>query len=311
MAPLALESTFNSSLLLCRSCRIFARNVRSLTITHKNSSIRPESPRFIEIPEPVQEDYRPKPRVKGTLPVPREIFPRRRPDKPSRFYLEDATPEPKPKVDNGNVRPDLTQVERIAWKRHMATRRRRNLREGLVELYQRKQQTDRAVAARSNYKVMERDHLISQATREDERLTNPTIIKAMQPVRGAIIPNPNGEQRLAAKREKAEAVRAGKQETRQDALQSLYLNARSFITNEEQLRAEIERVFPAGNNTAWKSENAVGENIWNLGLPPTIGDMLYDINQGDVSLAQGSSTKHGEVAQKRIGKIADALGFKT
>jgi hypothetical protein len=308
MSHPALEATFNSSLLRSRSCQTFARSIRSFASTPTYSNIPPESPRYIEVPQPVQEDYQPKPRVKGTLPVPRELFPRRRPDKPSRFYREDATPEPKSRSED--IREDLPHAEAIAWRKRMASVRRKNLREGLVELYRRKQRTDRAIAQRSEYKAAERDHLITQAEREDERLTNSTVIQEMMLVRGAEIPDPNREQRLATKRANAEAQEARKLEERKDALQTLYLNARNFITNEQQLQAEIDRVFPETNNPAWRSENRPGDNIWNIGLPPSIGDMLKEVDQGDLSLSQGSA-KHADLAQKRIRKIADVLGFKS
>lgn len=188
----------------------------------------------------------------------------------------------------------------------MAATRRRNLREGLLELHQRKLRTDRKIAARSNYKQARRDELVHQAEREDQRLTNASIPQSLQPINTSSLPDPDREERLAESRALVEAKKAAKQGERQDALHTLYMNARNFITNEAQLVAEIEKVFPEGQNPEWSTSSAWGYNIWNLGTPPTVQAMVNAINRKDDRSALGG-TKHWEVSQKRVKRLAEEL----
>jgi hypothetical protein len=228
--------------------------------------------------------------------VPRELFPSRRPDKPSSAYIAAATP--KPSSDAAKVKPGHPHFEHIEWKRKMAIARRKNLREGLLELYRRKERTDRAIAARSDHKQSQRQQILHQDQREDERLTSPTTVEVMKPLRSSVLPDPDGEERLARSIANVQARRGQKQEQARDALHTLYMNARKFITTEEQLVAEIERVFPAKNNPDWTNDQQAGDNIWNLGAPPTVESMVN---------ARKSELAQWDLVQKRVQKIAEEL----
>ncbi|KAJ9198396.1 hypothetical protein DTO166G4_2181 [Paecilomyces variotii] len=280
---------------LFRSSRTLTTQVRGFA---SSSCLRvgPESPNFIEVPRSIQPDLPSKPQVKGTLPVPREIFPARRVDKPTEAYINDATPLPSREL---NVSPDDPHVEYNVWKRKMAEARRKNLRQGLLELHRRKQRTDRLMEKRSRDKQVQRERILSQPEREDERLTRPSIVQAMQPVRTPILPDPDREARLARSRALLEIKEAEKKAERQDYVHSLYMNARKFITTEAQLAAEIERVFPEGENDAWRNDHQPGENIWNLGVPPTI--------QSSVNDAKKSEAARWDVIQGRVKKLGEQI----
>jgi hypothetical protein len=130
---------------LSRSCRAAKVPVRGFS-TSSSLRVGPESPNYIEVPRTLQPDLPQRPRVKGTLPVPREIFPARRADKLTWAYISAATPEP---TRVKTIRKDDPHAESIEWKRRMAESRRNNLREGLQELYTRKQTTDQSMTRRS------------------------------------------------------------------------------------------------------------------------------------------------------------------
>ncbi|EEH47037.1 uncharacterized protein PADG_03135 [Paracoccidioides brasiliensis Pb18] len=284
-----------SAMSLCRPCRSARAQVRAFSST-PSPMVRPESPKFIEIPRPIQPYYPIKPAVKGVLPVPRELFPPRRPDKPTTAYVEAATPEPssnKPKLQPGDP-----QFDYVEWKKRMAAIRRQNLREGLVELYARKQKSDAYRAKRSSAKIAQRERILAQGPREDDRLMQPSTIQVMKPSKMPILPDPNVEQRLEASRLKYASKQQSKRQQRIDSLHSLYMNARNFIINEEQLNAEIERVFPEGENPAWTNDEDVGENIWNLGPPSTIESLVHK------GKTQATIWSLGE---KRVKKIAEEL----
>ncbi|CAK38644.1 hypothetical protein CBS63078_10302 [Aspergillus niger] len=280
---------------LFRNCRAATVQFRGFT---SSSCLRvgPESPNFVDIPQPIQPDLPSKPRVKGTLPVPRELFPARRKDKPTEAYINAATPLP---TKETKLDPNDPNTEYIEWKKRMAEMRRKNLREGLLELHTRKQRTDKTMMQRSLEKQKRRDRILRQPEREDQRLTRNSVIQDMLPKHTAVLPDPDRETRLAESKARLEYQQAVKEAERQDNLQELYMNARNFITTEAQLLAEIERVFPEGENEAWRSDHQEGENIWNLGVPPTV--------QGIVNETRKSETARWDVIQDRVKQLGEQI----
>ncbi|KAB8239601.1 hypothetical protein ETB97_007451 [Aspergillus alliaceus] len=275
------------------SCRAASVQVRGFT---SSASLRvgPESPNFVDVPRTIQPDLPSKQHVKGTLPVPREIFPVRRADKPSEEYISAATPLPS---KENKVDPNDPHAQYINWKRRMADMRRQNLREGLLELHSRKQRTDKSMMQRSADKQKRRERIFRQPEREDERLTRPSVVQEMLPKRTPVLPDPNREERLALSHARLEAINAQKQAEQRDSLQTLYMNARNFITTEAQLAAEIDRVFPEGENEAWRNDHQQGENIWNLGVPPTVQSIVNESRKSEAArwdLIQGRVKKLGE-----------------
>ncbi|RFU34534.1 hypothetical protein B7463_g1775, partial [Scytalidium lignicola] len=296
--PSLVSRSSLSSLARCQSCTA-SIPFRNFSTSSSLSKIFPESPKFIEIPTPPQRDAIPPRDIKGTLPSPRNIFPTRGPKKTDPEYLAAATQEP---VAHHHL--SKPQNEYIAWKRRMAEWRRTNLREGIVELHERKIRQDKRVASRSQWKRKERDQRFNAPIREDERLTNPTITAAMSKLQVGPLPDPDREVRLAEKAERAKAKEAMREEARRDALHTLYMHARSFITTEQQLDAEIEKIFvefPFGQVHEGKT------NIWDaLGAPPTVQDMLSTINNTQRS-AVAYHAGPADLTGKRIKRIAEEL----
>ncbi|KAF7714417.1 Uncharacterized protein PECH_001358 [Penicillium ucsense] len=263
-----------------------------------SSSLRagPESPHFVDVPRVVQAGPPTKPRVRGTLPVPRELFPARRTDKPHKAYLDAVTPLPSTEP---TVNPKSSDPEKQAFRLKMAAVRRKNLREGLQTLYKRKQIAEQTMFNRSLDKQMRRERVLQQPEPEDERLTRSSIVSAMQAQPHKVLADPNRDEQLALSRARLEAKQAEKDAIRRDHLQSLYMNARTFIINEQQLAAEIDRVFPEGENEAWRNDHQHGENIWNLGTPPTV--------QSIVNETRKSETARWDVIQDRVKKLGEQI----
>src|SRR6201996_3105373 len=114
---------------ICRSCRhrLLKPSLRTFSTSSARSYIPPESPAYIDVPQPLQQVRDIKPRAKGILPLPRELFPARRPDKPSQKYLDNVTRDPLPQ----NYRPENELTETGRYKRRMAEMRKSQLRSGL------------------------------------------------------------------------------------------------------------------------------------------------------------------------------------
>ncbi|OQD70619.1 hypothetical protein PENDEC_c022G01015 [Penicillium decumbens] len=278
-----------------RNSRTATRQVRGFS-TSANLRIGPESPHFIEAPRPVQPSNPAKPHVKGTLPVPRELFPARRQDKPRKTYLDAATPLP---LIERKVNIKSADPEKQAFKIKMAELRRSNLREGLRKLYKRKQIAEQTVFERSLENQARRERVLQQPEPEDERLTRSSVVEAMQPQKGAALSDPNREARLALSQARMEAKQAQKASIQQENIHSLYMNARTFIVTEEQLAAEIDRAFPEGENEAWRNDHQQGENIWNLGMPPTVQHL--------VNASRRSETGRWDVIQDRLKKLGEQI----
>ena len=275
MSPRSVRLTSPALRLRCVCDRSFQQHFstsRNRTVPELStfSKYPPEHPRFIEIPRPVQPQSVPRPYVKGRLPVPRQIFPESAPHKISPDHLSLTTPEPLPY--NLERTPDERSKDIVEYKSRQADQRRRNFREGIRELHDRKGRVDRAVAARSARKIALNHAAQTAPEREDERLTNPTVLELDMPPRKMMIPDPNRERNLAIKRENVAMAQADQERERTEALHALYVNATSFITNQEQLDKAIDEAFDDTAN--FTNEETRGFNIWHHGEPETTAQML-------------------------------------
>ena len=200
--------------------------------------------------------------------------------------------------------------ERTRYNVRAGTTRKRLLKEGLLELHHRKQSMTAQVAARSERKRQERDRLIHQAEREDQRLTNTSIPRAMQPVKGAQRADLDLEALAATKRANVERKEAKRREERRNALHALYMNGRAFITTEEQLVAKIDEVFQ-NPSPQWMSAASHGTSIWSLGRPKTVENMLSDSSNPRTANSDKRSRAHGgkrySLDQERMKRIAEEL----
>ncbi|PWY86065.1 hypothetical protein BO70DRAFT_360877 [Aspergillus heteromorphus CBS 117.55] len=278
---------------LFRNCRTVTVQLRGFA-SSSSRRVGPESPNFIDVPGTIQPDFPSKPRVKGTLPVPKEIFSVRRKDKPSPEYIDAAArlPSKEPEID-----PQDPHAEYIQRKRDMAEMRRQNLHQGLTELHARKQWTDKRMKERSLEKQERRERIFRQPEREDERLTRPSVTQDL--LNHTVLPDSGREARLAQSQANYADQQNRKEHERQDMLQELYMNARNFIITEEQLAEEIARVFPDGENEAWRSDGQNGENIWNLGNPQTVQSIVNDSKKNE--------TSRWDLYQERVKKLGENI----
>lgn len=207
----------------------------------------------------------------------------------------------------------------------MTNLRRSHLRSGLLELYNRKVTMTQEMAAKSTRRQNERARLMTQPPREDERLTNTSIPTSMRITApggsgssspsSTLLNDPTTAATIHARRlanvEKQERSRL---ESRRDALHTLYMHARAFITTERQLNAEIDRVFD-NPETEWGTAALEGENIWNLEPPTTVATMLQEGSGGTGSETRnliGLATQRGNTHkyrtdQRRMKRIAEVL----
>jgi len=208
-----------------------------------------------------------------------------------------------------NVMPMETMSDLKKYKTRMTEVRKKNLREGLNELYKRKEVMSRRIAQRSENKQQERERLIGQAEREDARLTNVSTPMAML---DGIATKASKEHTIAVLQQKERNVEkhtTKKREERRDALHTLYMNARSFITTEEQLLAEIDKEF---SPSKWSSKysgilDGKERNIWFEGEPQTVAEMLLVHGARPRKDSLNDISRKVEKDQERMKRIAETL----
>ncbi|KAI1502532.1 hypothetical protein F5X99DRAFT_157623 [Biscogniauxia marginata] len=296
--------------------------------------IPPESPLFINVPNPPQDqsiearrDLKP---VRGYLPVPRKIFSHRDSHlKPTDEWLRRATPLPGTKTHRGRRRdaaaaaaaegeqwgPTTSETARTlrpeseyqAWKRRMAANRRENLRSGMTDLWARKQLADSRRRERQARVQAEHREAMFAPEPEDERLTRGSISEAL--LKTAVEKDPERFTRALASRERTVALAARRSEARRDAVQELYMNARSFIIDEAELEARVGELF-APDYWRKMGSSAGGlaiRNVWDLlGKPRTVAQMLSEVSRSSSELVKNVESEATRT-MKRQKQVAEEL----
>ncbi|KAG5950365.1 hypothetical protein E4U58_001684 [Claviceps cyperi] len=271
-------------------------SLRNFSNSHRLGSLRvsPESPSYVRLPTPPQSDEARPTRIRGHLPVPREVFPRREGDaKIQASYIEKTAPRSTQVRENNNVQ---------RWKAALADSRRSNLKDGLDALWDRRLEKDNYRARR---KTQQHNKAGVQVVREDDRLTRSTILKALMDTK--VHPDPERFSQAKKSRSKILALDSAKREARRDAIMELYTSASKFIVYENELKAEIDKVFTEDYfRTLSRQASRRGcctDNVWGVcGKPPSISNMI--------EASTGASTKLYSVSDLSVNRqktIADHL----
>ena len=234
--------------------------------------------------------------------MPREIITERPKDqaKASIDYLASTTPEP---LRQRSAIADARTKDSVTWKEKQAERRRQNLREGLVELHHRDARAIQQMTERSSRRQARNLVLRDAPEREDERLMYPTALSAERPAKQHGLPDPGREARLIRKKENVARTLAVQAERRREKLHTLYLNAGNFITTNEQLKETINKVFD--DQKKFENDMRPGLNIWNLGPPETVQELLGG-RAGRHVKAIGAD-ENANVTRERMNQIAEEL----
>ncbi|PHH52070.1 hypothetical protein CFIMG_008481RA00001 [Ceratocystis fimbriata CBS 114723] len=265
----------------------------------------PESPAFIYVPTPPLSETEKLPRVRGHLPIPRNVFPPAEGDrKVTESYIQQTAPEPSNESSMIPARDGSAEE----WRRKMAEKRRENLRQGLSGLWQRKKARDDE-EGKAKIRKIKRDKKASEAQEpRSEEYTRSTVLKATAEDT-AVLPDPLRMQRAEESRIRTSEMQAQHQNARRDHLVELYMKASKFIVHETQLQQEIDRIF---SETYWPVQPGFYEdgNAWaSWGNPSSVENMLNDYtNSGNTrqfTSSRAGSTHNAmrqkEVAQELIG----------
>ncbi|KAL8807550.1 MAG: hypothetical protein Q9223_004295, partial [Gallowayella weberi] len=260
-----------------------------------------------------QPDAYYRPHVKGILPIPRRIFPQvgnTAEEKTSPAYLAATAPDPSERTLNAPKPEDPSTRRFVEWKSKISEHRRRNLRESLMELRERKTKTDNRLGARTAAKQRERARLLSAPTPAHEKFTVASVLQSSLPSRNGL-QDPDREARIERKKANFAAHVERRKAERQNALHTLYMNARDFIVTEERLKEAVEKAFDP-HSKQFDNDHRRGLNIWNLGYPVTVKKLLERANKGETGRTVERMSGFGGVMDERMKRIGEELtGGKT
>lgn len=283
----------------CPSC-----TQRTFTNSAARAAVGPEHPRYVDFPEPPQQDASPNKWMKGILPVPRNVFNGKRGrDTTSEEALARTT-------QDAQIKSDVAPGSREAWKIKMAAQRKRNLREGTSELKTRHDKIQHRMQASQASRYRNHEELVSRPEREDERLTAPSHGLDLEALYHGRVADPSRDFRLASKRERLATFEEARSAERLESVHSLYMTARKFIVTPEQLDAQIEKAFGSDEYPITFGRYGYGNeatSIWENGKPESVQTMMDRANNSRQTKTVNNLSGFIGVNQKRVKRIAEAL----
>ncbi|KAJ1324433.1 hypothetical protein MN608_10497 [Microdochium nivale] len=300
--PWAVFSLAKSASSICVRAQTFSTSANACA-----ARIPPESPRYINVPNPPQdqsiEARRELQQVRGHLPVPRKVFRWKTGDyEPTQDVLDSLAAEPTSERSRQPPRSD-----KQAWKRSMASQRRENVRAGVQDLWERKVVSEQTIAESRARKVAQHRRAASAPERVGDRLTRASVDP--ETLKTAVAPDPLRFERALASKERSEALEQKRSERRIDAVQELYMNARSFIVTEKELEDLVEKEFAPDYFSSMGMSNSGRPmyNVWDLqGKPKAMADMMSEVSRSTSDLLQ-SVTQDSTRTLKRQKLVAEQL----
>lgn len=269
----------------------------AFSTTSSRGNIPPESPSYIRLPH-VRQSTEVKPqRVRGTLPVPRDVFQRTDGDRKVRAeYIEKTAPR--------RTRERSLETDTQKWKKQIADSRRQNLEEGLQGLWQRYNVREEKRATRARRQQLEVDMARQAPERRVDRMTRGTILESINDTE--VRPDPERFEKSERSRQKTLARQEARRDARRDALMELYSNATGFIVTEAELKEEVERIFSPDyfvKQSMKVHRPGATENAWGVhGKPPGTATMLEPLTQRSTNIARSDMSEfdHSSARTKRI-----------
>jgi hypothetical protein len=314
LALLRLSAEMHSASLVrsgrCALPRI-RHGIRSVTARRISSSaplyaITPESPSWLEVPEPIQAPKPPKAAIKGILPIPRQIIKdRSHKYKATDRHLDTVAAHPKPKKP---VPVEADRADQAIYHRQVSSRRREHIREGIKGIFER-----RVTEARKENK----DHIQTATSLKRARTAPPRLDEVLtqqsipEVVRMAIEWRPRKKQFSPATQQKRKARVQQRLElkiqNKMKHVHTLYLNARNFIVDQEQLDERIDKAFGSDEDPIYW--NSTGMSVWHMGPPSGLKDLAVLGTQSapQDSLLSTDSQKQKNAMMRRMLSIAGEL----
>jgi len=247
----------------------FSTTTSTSQAPQSTTRIPPESPKYISVPEPPQATLIRRPPIRGHLPVPREIFPRKGGDrKVSPDYVARATPL---SLAEQSGAPPKTELE--AWRRKMAHSRRTALSAGLEGLYDRKSTSDALRARKAKAKGEAHRRAAAAPERDDDVLTRSSVLASVS-AQLSVDRDPARFDVARTSRKRTARLQAARSQARKGALAELYIAAKDFIVDEAELARRVNELFDENYFATKGVSDAL--SIWDTDGPPIKTSAMVD-----------------------------------
>lgn len=279
---------------------------RPFSSTRAARALGPQSPNYIEVPQPAQPTFPLDPDVKGHLPIPRDITKTRTQHATVDDFLAHTTPDAEGRKAPG---PFARDADVRLYKQRLAEARKAALRQGVVELHARKATAEAQHLDRIQKSGDLRRKLATAPRRDVDVLTETSVSKGVRDFLSGALPAP--EKNIDARRRAYQKRMAAQEAVRRSRLHDLYTNARTFIVTEEQLDSAIEEAFGTDDNpVGWDMKGNEGRRLakdssgvsgyeglspWTGPMPEGVGDKMERLRGGEgVGLAKDRIKKLAE-----------------
>ncbi|KAF2755035.1 hypothetical protein EJ05DRAFT_478848 [Pseudovirgaria hyperparasitica] len=285
---------------LCRTHLFSPCSIRAFSMSSTRSQLPPESPNYVDYPMPELPVLTTKKPIKGVLPYPRDIFrhankTKGKIEKNTPDFIARATKEPTKERKPATPEAKL----RLQHKAEMAETRRKNLREGLREMERRRIDIQNIQHMKSQAKAAVIKAIDERPTPDDELFTatsmHPSIAAYM---RGDLSPRPPTKEEIIRRTMRYERGAKKRSKGRKKDLTTLFNQARTFITNIDDLTATIDKLFNVNKDTNYDPTN----NVWmanNRQAPISMDQLLAN--------AVSKEGKGGRTVPRSTTKLAEAL----
>ncbi|MBE3044374.1 hypothetical protein IMZ48_17765 [Candidatus Bathyarchaeota archaeon] len=271
---------------------------RVISSTATRSALPPQSPDYIPVPQPPLSSEKKPVRVRGSLPVPRKVFPL---PGDSRKVLPDYVAETYPRSTKPQAPETLDPAHPRAWKRLMAENRRTNLKSGLDDLWTRKEMKEKRKSKVGAEKHAAHVEAATRPERVDDFLTRSTVLKGSMVTE--VVADPHRFRKAEHSRTVTARLARERRELRRDALVELYMNARSFMVTEKQLEEEVDKVF---NENFWRDPQR--DSAWDEWGPQSgIFDMVGKVVRDSPTNAMEKTTSDYARNMRRQKRTAEEL----
>ncbi|KAL2142712.1 hypothetical protein VTI28DRAFT_800 [Corynascus sepedonium] len=290
----------SSSTTTKKTCTSTWRAFSTTPSVSQSLAVPPESPRFITVPEPPQAAEHKLPPIKGHLPVPRDMFPKREGNRKVRpGWVESATP-----ISKAEAAGEPPKSEEEARHRVFAAARRAAFASGIRGLYVRKTQRQQRVQARAERRRKANLAAATAPERLDDVLTRPTV-RAATALQTTVLPDPDRFAKAEAARAEHQQQTELKAEARRDALAQLYVAAQQFIIDEAELEARVEAIFTPDYHRVGGINR--GQSIWDQDAAPvSVADLQAEM-LGTSSKAIDANKPVAMKTTKRQKAVAEEL----
>jgi hypothetical protein len=184
------------------------------------------------------------------------------------------------------------------------------LREGITGIYERRVSQARKQKSVQKLQVFKNKRARNAPIRQDEVLTQqsiPDVVK--QAMSWSPTAKVESEEQRQARTQAYDEIVERKLQHKMDRVHTLYLNARSFIIDEETLNERIEKIFGSDEKPIYWNGN--GTSVWQTGTPSGTKDLASGGSQIVSMAGYGDNFKERNEMIKRIMKIAGELSGGT